>query len=382
MLQEMKHPLLLFFLSALFLAGCSIKNPAHDESIVPVLSALSVADTLFLGSVPGNSISVRVDDPQGLGDVRRVSCSVLSNHPVSVLELLDDGNNGDIIPKDGVFFGRLAAASFGSAPGKYRIVVIAEDMSGNASDSLDARVVVVLGRLNSRPSLSNPVAPDTVKTDSAGSVFFSVLVEDPDGAGDIRSAYLYFQPAWVSSLNDPVYMRDDGTGGDLRPGDGVFSVQADLQNAAKAAGPYLVRFEAQDAKGAKSRALVVKSTVTGVNGPPVLSDLTAPETVSRQSSLPILLSVRAEDPQGLTDVKRVYFNTTKPDGTPSSGNPFLMSDDGANGDKIKGDGVYSLEIFVTPQNTLGVYRFEFFGEDLSGVLSQSIVRLIDVVDAN
>jgi hypothetical protein len=378
----MKRFLRIFFLSAILIAGCTVKNPAHEESVIPVLSGLSVADTLFLGSIPGNSVSIRAEGPRGLEDIHRVSCIVFSDRPVSVLQLKDDGGPGDMLPVDGVFSGLLTGASFGSVAGRYRLVFTAEDRSGNVSDSLDASVVAVAGRRNGRPELSDPVVPDTVKTDAAASVFFSVRAEDPDGAGDIRMVVLYFQPAWVSALVNPILLHDDGKAGDLQPGDGVFSVRADIQSAAKAAGPYLVRFEAQDARGARSPAIVVKSTVAGVNGPPVLSGLSVPETVSRQSSLPILLTVRVEDPQGPADVKRVYFNTTKPDGTPSTGNPFLMFDDGSNGDKTGGDGVYSLEIFITPQNALGSYRFEFFAEDNSGALSQSVARLINVVDVN
>ncbi len=379
----MKYLSVIFIFILSVFTRCTVKNPAIGEFASIKISRFSVADTLFLESVPGNSISVLVADPRGQEDVRRVSCFVFSDLSVSVLELKDEGNNGDVIAKDGVFSGLLTKTSFGSLPGGYRIVAVAEDEGGNLSDSLDAHVVVIPGRRNGSPVISDPVAPDTVRTDAAVSVFFSVRIFDPDGAGDIREVLLNFQPSWIPGLVDPVALRDDGTGGDVLAGDGIYSIAADLRSSATSAGTYLARFEARDSKGEKSNPLVVTTTVAGVNNPPVLSDLTAPGTVSRQSSLPMLLSVRVADPQGLVDIKRVYFNTTKPDGTPSSGNPFLMYDDGASGphgDLTAGDGVYSLEIHITPQNALGLYRFEFFAEDMSGAQAESLVQLITVED--
>jgi len=49
----------------------------------------------------------------------------------------------------------------------------------------------------------------------------------------------------------------------------------------------------------------------------------------------LLLSVRANDPDGFNDVTRVIFNSYKPDGSASGGNPFTMYDDGlpAHGDE-------------------------------------------------
>jgi hypothetical protein len=111
-----------------------------------------------------------------------------------------------------------------------------------------------------------------------------------------------------------------------------------------------------------------------------LSELSASDTVSRRQSEPILLSVRAQDPQGPADIRIVYFNTTKPDGNPSSGNPFKMFDDGLHGDVTAGDGIYSLAIVISQSNALGAYRFDFFAEDKSGAVGDSLTHVITVVD--
>jgi hypothetical protein len=135
-----------------------------------------------------------------------------------------------------------------------------------------------------------------------------------------------------------------------------------------------------DRGGLFSDPLVRWVHVRRANDPPALSELSAPETVSRSSGQPIVLTVRADDPQGITDVRSVFFNTTKPDGQPSSGNPFAMFDDGSSGDAAAGDGIYTVTISITPQNMTGDYRFDFFAEDLAGLLSQALTHYITVVD--
>jgi len=116
------------------------------------------------------------------------------------------------------------------------------------------------------------------------------------------------------------------------------------------------------------------------NQPPVLSELTAPDSVSRRNSETILLSVRVTDPQGQADIRRVYFNSFKPDGTPGSGNPFSMYDDGTNGDVIPGDGLYSRGIMISVSNALGNYRFDFHAEDRAGSASDALTHVIKVTD--
>jgi hypothetical protein len=363
--------------------GCTVKNPSSEEAYKPTIVKITVSDTLYLGTRSGYPVSVQVHDPQGSNDIIRVTCYVVSNDPVSSTNLLDDGLNGDIIPQDGVFYGRLKPASFDSLPGPYRIDLTAEDMEGHVAEMSGVGVVMVHGGQNGGPVLFDPMAPDTVKTDAVASVFFSVRVFDADGAGDIKDVLVNFQPSWIPGLVDPVALRDDGTGGDVLARDGIYSITADMRNSATSAGTYLARFEAWDSKGQNSSPLVVPTVVAGVNDPPVLSDLTAPSTVSRQSSLPMLLTVRVSDPQGPADIRRVYFNTTKPDGTPSAGNPFLMFDDGASGmhgDTAAGDGVYSLAIYITPDSKLGIYRFEFFAEDMSRAQARPLVHMITVED--
>jgi len=113
------------------------------------------------------------------------------------------------------------------------------------------------------------------------------------------------------------------------------------------------------------------------NVPPVVKNVQAPDTliVPLADTLKISLSVDASDADGVNELTSVYFNTFRPDGSPSSSNPFQMFDDGnivANGDLVKGDGTYSRIIILPPGTTKGKYRFDFQAIDKSNELSNVI----------
>lgn len=121
----------------------------------------------------------------------------------------------------------------------------------------------------------------------------------------------------------------------------------------------------------------------GKNVPPVISNLQAPKSllVPITDTLKVLLSVDVFDAEGKEDIEKVYFNTFKPDGSPSSGNPFLMYDDGnllAHGDLTANDGTYSRIIILPPGTTKGIYRFDFQAMDKKGELSNIITHYIEV----
>jgi hypothetical protein len=115
------------------------------------------------------------------------------------------------------------------------------------------------------------------------------------------------------------------------------------------------------------------------NAAPVISNLIAPDTatIGAQKTL-IFLSVQVQDNNGLSDVQSVFFNSfNPPDGHASTGNPFVMYDDGTNGDVTAGDGVYSLIIELLPTGvTKGSYRWEFQAKSKEGLLSNKIIHNI------
>jgi hypothetical protein len=382
----MRHRILIFpiFFFILF-SSCEVKNPVRDVVLFPELSEPSVPDSLFIGSDSGMTVSVRAVKPKDAGGIETVECRIYpsdSRIPVYSDSLKDDGLNGDVIPLDGAYTGRITGRHIGGLAGSYRIGFLAFDRNRNASDTVFVPFKAVAGKPNAAPELGIPVVPDTVRDEQLGSVFISIPAVDPDGSGDIDSVFCDAYPPMSVKPAVRLALHDDGQNGDAAGNDGIYSFRGDMASMLTVPGVYTLRFQSRDKGGTPSLPKVAKVAVVIPNQPPMLSHLSAPDVVSRNSSSPILITIQAQDRQGPADIKRVYFLSTKPDGTRgNNGNPILMSDDGkTGGDTIAGDGVYSVEIYITPQNALGDYRFEFFAEDLSGAVSEPVTHTITVVD--
>ncbi len=176
-------------------------------------------------------------------------------------------------------------------------------------------------------------------------------------------------------------LLDDGQAPDQAKGDGLFSGKASFQIRRVQIGTYAVEVNAESDDGYRSNAIFTPLAVFRGNRPPVISDLAAPDTVKLgNQSQSILITVRANDPDGLSDVAKVLFNSYKPDGSGSGGNPFLMYDDGlaAHGDEKAGDGIFSLLISLPWNTQLGTYRFEFQAFDRSNEPSNVIILRLTV----
>ncbi len=343
---EIRAALCTAALLAMAMPGCTVRHPLIGEDVSPSLSALRVPEALYLASDIAYPLTVRAEDPQGYEDITSV-IAVISDGGGAVLwqdTLRDDGMDGDIIGRDGLFWTRIPVAFAGGQAGVYPVSVQAADFSFNASDALSDSVHVFEGRINFPPVLSRAVVPDSMTEDRLDSLFFSVEAAD-DSLAELDSVCIRLYP---ETSPVPVWSQvllDNGTGGDVVAGDSVFSLAADLTGK--------------------------------LSHVPVLSQLSMPDTVSRTVGTLLVLSVRVQDAAGLQDVKSVYFNTTKPDGSASGGNPFLMYDDGdvsLHGDAVAGDGRYSLKISIASQNATGNYRFDFYAEDYSQGFNSCLVR--------
>lgn len=376
---------LAFFIAIILLlfAGCTVKNPVTEEAVFPFLSDLVIPDTFYLKTDIGYPISVKVSDPQGLEDINSVRYSIFAEgSDVSVFgdTLRDDGKGGDIIPLDGVYFDTLTIAFAEGQAGTYRIEVAAADHDNHLSNTLFDTLAVIDEEKNFPPTLYDPVIPDTLTEESLEEVFISIRASDPQGLEDIDTVFFYIYPSFSPV---PLYswtLWDRGTSGDAAAGDGIFSFWGNLVYALRINGDYFIRFQAVDKSGLKSSAVVGNLTVMRPNDPPVLTELVVPDVVARSAGY-FTINIKVEDPQGPEDVKKVYFNSTKPDGSSAKDNPFRMYDDGeeGHGDEEADDGWYSLKLEITKRNEPGDYRFEFFAEDQSGELSQPIAHTITVI---
>lgn len=169
-----------------------------------------------------------------------------------------------------------------------------------------------------------------------------------------------------------------------RVNDSTFYGEPNFKIKRKESGIYFVKVYSVDKSGISGNEVYFSFELYRGNRPPVISELNAPDTVFLQSQTVLIkMTIKATDPDGDNDIKTVQFNSFKPDGSPSSGNPFRMYDDGnasgISGDDKAGDGIYSIIIQLPPSTQKGRYRFEFQAIDRANETSNIITHFLTVL---
>ena len=382
----MKWILRIFFVGmAGMLAGCAEESATSSETLEPRIVLIQVPAEVYQIPVKPAGIHVRAEDARG---VQALSGVILTVQPENLawssdLAMADDGKRGDILAGDGQFFLPIDSALTRNDTGLFHLEAIAQSKDNLLSQPMAATFTLLPGNENRLPEIVSYTIPAVIWTDTTYSAQFLATVHDPDGDAvdfvllDIHPP-AYTQPAVIDTL------RDDGQSGDGLAGDGEFGLLFESTRFGSAEGIFTVALRPVDNAGGIGPAVVENYAMRRFyvdNQPPELSDLTAPSTISR-SATPntYLLAVSASDPDAARGdrITRVFFNSFRPDGTPASGNPFQMRDDGMDGDDTAGDGRYSLIIQITPTNPTGNYRFEFQAQDNNGALSEKLIHTITV----
>ena len=369
----------------LLLSGCNDKIPTQVVSQDPQIVLIQAPSQAYQFPATRLGIHVRADDPQGVSTLAGVDLTIRKINTaatVTKFAMRDDGLSGDILAGDGQYFLPVDTALVHSQTGDFTLEAIAKDQDGQTSESKLDTLTILAGRENLAPRLLSFSIPKTITGDSAYAPIFRATASDVDGLASLRFVRVeFFPPAFPKpTLIDSLF--DDGKNSDGAARDGVFGRAIPTAKFC-GEGTFSVVLRAIDATNAESPALVDLLNVRrrGVNLPPTVSNLSAPTTISRnRTPNTYTLSVLVNDPNCIADLKRVFFNTFLPNGNPSSGNPFVMRDDGKEGDAVAADGRYALTIQITTQNATGVYRFEFQAEDKTGALSNKITQNITVTE--
>lgn len=238
------------------------------------------------------------------------------------------------------------------------------------------------------PLLSNPYkSKDTVFTTSSTPVInlvSSVSVNTNDG-GEIKSVTCKVY-APDNTLMATYPMKDDGSAPDTVSGDGRYSCQINITNInCLLTGQYSVQLIAENTAGLVSNQ--INSTVLVVmtnNQAPIVWGLTSPDSIAIPTSgiNVTTLVINALDSNGYCDIKRVFFNSYRPDSSITGGSPFAMYDDGDiinHGDTTAADGKFSLIIKIeSTQTTTGWYTFKYQAEDNSGLHSNQYIGRINI----
>ena len=121
------------------------------------------------------------------------------------------------------------------------------------------------------------------------------------------------------------------------------------------------------------------------NFPPVISKLSIPNEIPR--GVEFVFSVFVEDPNGLNDIKEVYFGLLRPDSSivysdeNNKTKKFPLFDNGDKlnaGDEKAGDGIYSLKNSFGENSQTGDWTFTFAAIDKSDSLSNTIIHILNV----
>jgi len=274
----------------------------------------------------------------------------------------------------------------------HRLILLALTLFGVGCERSDNSVLEVNGNV---PLLTTViVSPSSINTDSIN----VGPIRQPSDTLELKVA-VFAQasiPAATQSIASVAFsvlregtsapltlgkLVDDGSSPDQSRGDGIYSGWATFQIQRVDIGAYRVEVTAEAENGFHSNTLVSPLQITRGNHAPAISDLVAPDSVRLASQDQLLsLRVRASDADGLADIQRVVFNSYRPNGTPSSGNPFQMFDDGdaSHGDSVRADGIFSLTIVLPSSSQTGTYRFEFQAFDRSNEGSNVIIHPITV----
>lgn len=145
-------------------------------------------------------------------------------------------------------------------------------------------------------------------------------------------------------------------------------------------GVYGILVYAVDRSGAMSDDVRGMLTVGGAGEPPVLVEISVPDTVSRPApgESPTLLRMTAtvSDPDGLANISEVSFwNVSNPNVR------FPMHDDGRfdeTGDETEGDGIYTAVVRIESINQPVPNTFAFQASDRSGLESNVVEQTVVV----
>ncbi|OGU98770.1 MAG: hypothetical protein A2315_14705 [Ignavibacteria bacterium RIFOXYB2_FULL_35_12] len=202
---------------------------------------------------------------------------------------------------------------------------------------------------------------------------------------DLRSVFTDIYASDGSKLNQNSFnLLDNGkaANGDFVAGDNTYSNKFPLSQFYPN-GTYIIKYYAEDKNNSVKQVAIqnFKYDNGQANIAPILSNLAAPDSAKLDTiKTLIFLSVDAEDQNGQNDIESVFFNSfIPPIGNPSSNNPFIMYDDGTNGDQASGDGIYSLIVELPPPPVVvvkGTYRWEFQARDRGKKLSNKIIHSI------
>ncbi|UCH10983.1 MAG: hypothetical protein JSU61_03590 [Fidelibacterota bacterium] len=236
------------------------------------------------------------------------------------------------------------------------------------------------------PVLSNP---QSSFNDRDNSFYAAITVTLPEGVSgtDTVWAEMYLETGILAdSLGTDTALVDAGLvdnamQGDILPQDGIFARKFDSPLPEGSGGSVRFEYYALIADDTSN----VSDIVRLANLRPVVHSVTAADSIRRPpEGFFAIDTIRAEvsDPDGLEDIREVSFTTLKPDSTlGNQGQPLPLADNGLLhtwGDVTAGDGIYSIIINLSSQDSLGSYVYRVTAKDFGGLVSDTVRHTVVV----
>lgn len=250
---------LLFSLSA-----CEEKFPDEPDgdtgSVKPSILSVNV---ILNQTTQQFFLEAEISDPQGRSDIDSVSYQFIGPDSFGLYAtgvLNDNGTDGDIIMNDGRYSALIPPLPPGLGFGEIKFLFSVVDLESNISDSSE----ILYNLISFAPELKLSSVTNIVT--AGDTIFLEAMVSDSNGLADIfKITYEVLPPNDTLTVKSPLFfLRDDGAFGDIKAGDGIYSVKQPTNptNAGGSIGVFTFIITAEDFSGLKSDELLVPVTLT------------------------------------------------------------------------------------------------------------------------
>ncbi|GAB4148000.1 MAG: hypothetical protein Fur0015_13590 [Ignavibacteriales bacterium] len=226
------------------------------------------------------------------------------------------------------------------------------------------------------------IAPSELALASSKSpLTFSIEVNNPHAVKNIFANIISQNSGETIFSNVAVLDNGDiSNNADQKKDDGIFSAKVDFDTTISS-GKYSIEIFINSINSTQKKVAV--SSFTFDNGknnlPPIISNLVMPDTIAREQSF--IFTLKVSDPNGLKQIKSVYFQLVRPDGSlvvDNNNNPNISMQDNGNeeifGDVFAGDGIFSFKNYFAATAQTGKWVFKFKAIDFANAESNEIIH--------
>ena len=199
---------ILYLSSALFLFSCLEDLPFEADS----QQYISNGDISWFYNIDNQELFVQIDvNYIGLNNVNHVYIKDIDNPNSEYYEIFDDGDNGDIIPNNGIYSILLSDADETSYTLNVRLNTYSDNLIQDFQYDINFNAPMIID------DSFYPVIPDEHILDEEEVTFFNMVlaIDEPDGREDIEFVKFYikkisfFNGTLVNGLCDYTLVEED-----------------------------------------------------------------------------------------------------------------------------------------------------------------------------